>query len=255
MLRLNNVEVTYDPFIVVIRGLSLQVPEGKVVALLGSNGAGKSTTLKSISGVIVAERGRVTRGSIELNDKRIDNTSPDKIAKMGIVHVMEGRRIFRELTVIENLKVGISDGDVSLAFNFFPKLKELTNRRAGYLSGGEQQMLAIARALLSKPKVMLLDEPSLGLAPTIINELFNIIRRINDDEKVSILLAEQNALKALEISDYAYVMENGRIVLDGPSQEIMHNRDVQEFLMGLGESGRKSFREVKAYRRRKRWLS
>lgn len=255
MLRLTNIEITYDPFIVVIRGLSLQVPRGQIVALLGSNGAGKSTTLKSISGVIAAERGRVTRGTIEFEGKRIDNLSADKVAKLGILHVMEGRRIFRELTVLENLKVGLSDGDISTAFDFFPRLKELKDLRAGYLSGGEQQMLAIARALLGRPKVMLLDEPSLGLAPSIINELFKTIRRINEEGNITILLAEQNAIKALEIADYAYVLENGRIMLDGQSQDIMRNRDVQEFLMGLGESGRKSFREVKAYKRRKRWLS
>ncbi|MCS7127042.1 MAG: ABC transporter ATP-binding protein [Thaumarchaeota archaeon] len=255
MLRLTNIEITYDPFIVVIRGLSLQVPRGQIVALLGSNGAGKSTTLKSISGVIAAERGRVTRGTIEFEGERIDNLSADKVAKLGILHVMEGRRIFRELTVLENLKVGLSDDDISTAFDFFPRLKELKDLRAGYLSGGEQQMLAIARALLGRPKVMLLDEPSLGLAPSIINELFKTIRRINEEGNITILLAEQNAIKALEIADYAYVLENGRIMLDGQSQDIMRNRDVQEFLMGLGESGRKSFREVKAYKRRKRWLS
>ena len=255
LLKLNNVEITYEPFIRVVTGLSLEIPEGGIVALLGSNGAGKSTTLKAISGLIRAERGKVTKGSIDFTDKRIDNLSPERIARMGIIHVMEGRRVFEELTVEENLKTGLSSGDEDLAYNYFPQLKLRRKIRAGYLSGGEQQMLVIARALLINPKLMLLDEPSLGLAPAITGGLFKAIKEINEKEKVTILLVEQNAVKALEIADYGYVMENGHVVLDGKAEELANNKDIQEFFLGLGEAGRRSYREVKAYRRRKRWLS
>jgi len=259
LLELNNVEVVFNDFILVLKGISLEVPKGSIVALLGSNGAGKTTTLKTISGLIKPERGKVTRGHVIFNGKRIENRDPVENARDGIIQVMEGRRIFEELTVEENLKVGCymngSEVDLELVYNYFPNLKKKRNLRAGYLSGGEQQMLAIGRALLTKPKLLLLDEPSLGLAPKVAKEIFDIIRRINEEEGVTILLVEQNAKIALDLAEYGYVMENGRIVLDGEADKLKNNEDVKEFYMGITDRGRKNYREAKRYRRRKRWLS
>jgi branched-chain amino acid transport system ATP-binding protein len=263
MLKLNNIEVVYSEVILVLRGVSLQVPEGQIVTLLGANGAGKSTTLKAISGLLHTELGEVTRGSIEFNGQRIDRIPPEEIVRLGIVQVIEGRRLFPHLTVEENLQVGAlirGDGaavrrDLELVYTYFPRLKELRRKVAGYLSGGEQQMLVIGRGLMARPKLMLLDEPSLGLAPLLVQEIFEIIRRINEEEGTSILLVEQNAQVALNIAHYGYVMENGRVVLDGPAEVLRENEDIKEFYLGLTELGqRKSYREVKHYKRRKRWL-
>ena len=259
ILELNNVEVVFNDFILVLKGVSLEVPKGSIVALLGSNGAGKTTTLKTISGLIKPERGKVTRGHVIYNGKRIENRDPEENAKDGIIQVMEGRHVFEELTVEENLKVGCymskACDEIEIVYNYFPNLKLRKNLRAGYLSGGEQQMLAIGRALLAKPKLLLLDEPSLGLAPKVVKDIFNIIKRINEEEGVTILLVEQNARMALDIADYGYIMENGRIVLDGEAEKLKKNEDVREFYMGLTEKGRKSYREAKRYKRRKRWLT
>lgn len=264
MLALNNVEVMYDDVILVLKGLSLQVPEGKIVALLGSNGAGKTTTLKAISGLLKTEEGEVTDGSIEFLGKRIDGRDAATIVRMGIFQVMEGRRVFEHLTVEENLRAGgyTSKGDgnlknkLELVYNYFPRLIERRNQKAGYLSGGEQQMLAIGRALMAKPKLMLLDEPSLGLSPMLVQEIFGIVRKINQEEHATILLVEQNARIALGIADYGYLMENGRVVLEGTPEKLQDNEDVKEFYLGLTDVGkRKSYRDVKHYKRRKRWLS
>ncbi len=264
MLRLNNVEVIYSDVILVLKGVSLEVPPGKVVALLGANGAGKTTTLKAISGVLRTELGDVTDGSIELDGTRIDRMDPEEIVRLGIVQVMEGRRLFEHLTVEENLLVGAYSrtdtaevrGDLEKIYGYFPNLKEMRRRTSGYLSGGERQMLVMGRALMGRPKVMLLDEPSLGLSPLLVREIFKIVQRINSQERVSVLLVEQNARIALGISSYGYVMENGRVVLDGPSEKLMENEDIKEFYLGLSQKGRrKSYREVKHYRRRKRWLA
>jgi len=262
ILAINNIEVIYLDVILVLKGLSLEVGDKQIVALLGANGAGKSTTLKAISGLLKAEKGKVTDGTIEFMGERIDKKDPEEIVKMGIFQVMEGRRVFESLNVVENLIAATatrSNGrdirrDLDMVFDFFPKLAERKKQLAGYLSGGEQQMLVIGRALMAKPKLMLLDEPSLGLAPMIVKEIFDVIKRINEEEGVTILLVEQNARIALEIADYAYVMENGRVVLDGPAKELKDNPDVKEFYLGLNEVGRKSFKDVKHYRRRKRWL-
>ncbi len=265
MLELNNVEVVYGGVILVLRGISLQVPDGKIVTLLGANGAGKTTTLKSISGLLRTEEGEVTRGSIELDGRRIDRLEPEEIvSEMGIVQVLEGRRQFSHLTVEENLTVGgIARGhtrsmirrDLETVYGHFPRLRALKRNVSGYLSGGEQQMVVISRALMARPTLMLLDEPSLGLAPFLVTEIFKVIRQINQDAGVSILLVEQNARLALDIADYAYVMENGRIVLDGPAEKLKENEDIKEFYLGLTQVGeRKSYREVKHYKRRKRWL-
>jgi len=258
LLELNNIEVIYNDFILVLKGVSMEIEKGSIVTLLGPNGAGKTTTLKSISGLIKPERGEVTRGTIVYDGKRIENREPEENAMEGIIQVMEGRRIFEELTVEENLKVGSyisGNADFDMVYNYFPNLKERKNLRGGYLSGGEQQMLAIGRALLAKPKLLLLDEPSLGLAPMVVKEIFNIIKRINEQENVTILLVEQNAKLALEIADYGYIMENGRIVMDGEAEKLRQNEDVREFYMGMTEMGRKSYREAKRYKRRKRWLT
>jgi branched-chain amino acid transport system ATP-binding protein len=264
MLRLNNIEVIYSNVILVLKGVSLEVPPGKVVALLGANGAGKTTTLKAISGVLRTELGEVTDGSIELGGGRIDRMDPEEIVRLGIVQVMEGRRLFEHLTVEENLLVGAysrTDSaavreDLEKVYGYFPNLKEMRRRTSGYLSGGERQMLVMGRALMGRPKVMLLDEPSLGLSPLLVREIFKIVQRINSQERVSVLLVEQNARIALGISSYGYVMENGRVVLDGPSDKLMENEDIKEFYLGLSQKGRrKSYREVKHYRRRKRWLA
>jgi branched-chain amino acid transport system ATP-binding protein len=262
MLRLNNVEVKYAGVILVLRGVSVEVGDGKIVALLGANGAGKTTTLKAISGLLGTELGEVTDGSIEFDGQRIDNRIPEEIVKLGIVQVMEGRRVLVHLTTEENLKAGAyirKDGDIKtdldMIYEYFPPLKELRNQVSGYLSGGEQQMLVIGRGLMAKPKLMLLDEASLGLAPLMVKEIFEIVKKVNLEENTSVFLVEQNALAALSIAEYGYVIENGRIVLDGPGDKLRENQDVQEFYMGLSEVGqRKSYREVKHYRRRKRWL-
>ncbi|MDY7030454.1 MAG: ABC transporter ATP-binding protein [Thermodesulfobacteriota bacterium] len=264
MLVLNNIEVIYSNVILVLKGVSMELGEGKIAALLGANGAGKTTTLKAISGLLYTELGEVTEGSIQFKDIRIDKIGPEKTARMGIIQVMEGRRMFEHFTVEEELKVGAyASGDggdlkknMDMVYEYFPRLKDLRRRTSGLLSGGEQQMLVIGRALIAHPKVMLLDEPSLGLSPMLVNEIFEIIKRINTEEKTSIILVEQNAKAALDVADYGYVMENGRIVLDGPADKLKDNEDIKEFYLGLSEVGeRKSFREVKHYRRRKRWLS
>lgn len=264
MLEVNNIEVVYSDVILVLRGVSLEVDQGQIVALLGANGAGKSTTLKALSGLLISERGEVTRGSIEFEGQRIDNKTPDEIVRMGIVQVLEGRQLFRHLTVEENLITGAlfrdaSSGtlkqDLEEVYHYFPLLEEYRNRTSGYLSGGEQQMLVIGRALMAKPRLMLLDEPSLGLAPLLVRDIFEIIERINRESGVSILLVEQNASVALKTADYAYVMENGRIVLDGTTEQLADNVDIKEFYLGLTQVGeRKSYRDIKHYKRRKRWL-
>lgn len=263
MLTLNNVEVIYSDVILVLKGMSMQVPEGKIVGLLGSNGAGKSTTLKAISGLLKPEDGEVTDGGIEFLGKNIHNQDAADIVRMGIFQVMEGRRVFEHLTVEENLIAGgytRTDGgaqkDIQMVYEYFPRLKERQHQTAGYLSGGEQQMLAIGRALMAKPKLVMLDEPSLGLAPLLVREIFAIIERINKEQGTTILLVEQNANLTLSVADYAYIMENGRIVLEGYPDDLRNNADVREFYLGLTEVGsRKSYRDVKHYKRRKRWLS
>lgn len=263
MLSLNNVEVIYNDVILVLKGMSMDVPEGKIIGLLGSNGAGKSTTLKAISGLLKPEDGEVTDGTIEFMGTQIQNQDPENIVSMGIFQVMEGRRVFEHLSVEENLvaggytrRVGGLSEDMDIVFSYFPPLRERRRQTAGYLSGGEQQMLAIGRALMAKPKLMMLDEPSLGLAPLLVREIFEIINRINKEQRTTILLVEQNANLTLEVADHAYIMENGRIVLDGHPDDLRKNADVREFYLGLTEVGqRKSYRDVKHYKRRKRWLS
>lgn len=262
MLRINTIEVFYHGVILVLKGVSLEVPPMSIVSLLGANGAGKTTTLKAISGLLSTEVGRVTDGSIEWEGKRIENRTPERIVRQGIVQVMEGRRLFDHLTVNENL---VASGyaidshtvkkDIGTVYHYFPRLETLRHRTAGYLSGGELQMLVVGSALMSHPKLMLLDEPSLGLAPQLVTEIFEIVQKINAEEKVSILLVEQNAMMALSIADYCYVMENGRVVLDGTADKLRANEDIKEFYLGLSGVGtKKSYREVKHYRRRKRWL-
>ena len=264
MLQVNNIEVTYMNIIQVLRGVSLEVGDGKIVALLGANGAGKTSTLKAISGLLKTEEGEVTDGSINFDGKRIDRFSAEDIAAMGISQVMEGRRVLGHLSVEENLLVFAHNrkdrkevkNDKDTVFDYFPKIKDLRRQMSGYLSGGEQQMLVIGRALMARPKLMLLDEPSLGLAPLMVQEIYEIIQRINTEQKMAILLVEQNAIAALGIADYGYVMENGRVVLSGPAVMLRDNEDVKEFYMGLSAVGsQKSYREVKHYRRRKRWLA
>jgi branched-chain amino acid transport system ATP-binding protein len=264
MLKLNNIEVIYDQVILVLKGVSLEVPEGRIVALLGANGAGKSTTLKAISGLLRPERGEVTKGAIEFRGERLDRMAASQIVRLGIVQVMEGRRVFEHLTTAENLFTGAHTrtdssalaGDIDLVYSYFPRLAERRTLKAGYLSGGEQQMLAIGRALMARPKLILLDEPSLGLAPLLVHEIFDIIGRLNREEHVTILLVEQNAAAALRIADFGYVMESGRIVLDADAERLRSNEDIREFYLGLTDVGqRKSYRDVKHYRRRKRWLS
>jgi len=263
MLELNNIEVIYDRVILVLKGMSLRVDEGQIVALLGSNGAGKSTTLKAISGLLKPDDGEVTDGEIAFMGHSIQNSDPELIVRQGIFQVMEGRRIFRHLTVYENLRAGAFTredrhalSDLDLVYHYFPQLHGRRDRIAGYLSGGEQQMLAIGRALMAHPRLMLLDEPSLGLAPLVIAEIFKIIKTINQEQKTTILLVEQNANMALSVADYAYIMESGRVVLDGTPEKLSSNSDVREFYLGLTEVGvRKSYRHVKHYKRRKRWLS
>ncbi len=263
-LSVNNVEVIYDHVILVLKGVSLQVPKGGIVALLGANGAGKSTTLKSISNLLGAERGDVTKGNIEFKGARVDQLTPNELVKRGVIQVMEGRHCFAHLTVEENLLTGaytrkISRGELKdsleKVYHYFPRLKERRTSQAGYTSGGEQQMTAIGRALMAKPEMILLDEPSMGLAPQIVEEIFEIVKDLNAKEQVSFLLAEQNTMVALRYSDFGYIMENGRIVMEGEANYLANNEDVKEFYLGLAGEGRKSFRDVKHYRRRKRWLS
>ena len=264
MLQLNNIEVIYNDVILVLKGLSLEVPEGKIVALLGTNGAGKTTTLKAISGLLKPEDGAVTDGSIVYRNDAIDVLDAEEIVRLGIFQVMEGRRVFEHLDVEDNLMAGaytrkdrghLKD-DVDRVYEYFPRLRERRRQEAGYLSGGEQQMLAIGRAMMAAPKIMLLDEPSLGLAPLLVKEIFGIIQRINREDGTTILLVEQNASLALGIAGYGYIMEGGRVVLEGEPDVLMANEDVKEFYLGLTEMGsRKSYRDVKHYKRRKRWLS
>jgi len=266
MLKLNNIEVVYSDVILVLRGISLEVGEGQIVSVLGANGAGKSTALKAISGLLRTQEGEVTRGSIEFEGERIDKLSPDEIVRRGIVQVLEGRIIFQHLTVEENLMTGslfrarsgtraAIKKDLEQVYYYFPRLREMRQQTSGYLSGGEQQMLVIGRAIMARPRLMLLDEPSLGLAPMLVKMIFEIIKRINEESGVSILLVEQNANVALDTSSYAYVMETGRVVLDGPSDQLAENADIKEFYLGLTQLGeRKSYRDVKHYKRRKRWL-
>jgi branched-chain amino acid transport system ATP-binding protein len=260
LLEVNNIEVVYNDVILVLRGLSLRVPKGQIVALLGANGAGKSTTLKAISGLLKTEEGEVTRGSIHFDGARIDGTDPHLIVRRGIFQVMEGRRIVADMTCLENLRLGAftrSDGevksDIDRVYSFFPRLKERTGL-AGYLSGGEQQMLAIGRALMARPKLILMDEPSMGLSPLLVKEVFGIIRRLNEELGITILLVEQNARMALSVASYGYVMEGGKVVLDGTAEALSTNEDVKEFYLGGHGAERKSFRGLKSYKRRKRWL-
>jgi branched-chain amino acid transport system ATP-binding protein len=264
LLAVRNIEVIYDHVILVLKGVSLDVPEGGIVALLGANGAGKSTTLKAISGLLRTERGDVTKGTVEFAGAPIHRLDPAAVVRRGIVQVMEGRHVFEHLTVEENLLTGAyTQGqatgvrrDLDLVYTYFPRLAQRREVMAGYTSGGEQQMLAIGRALMAHPKVMLLDEPSMGLAPMLVSEIFDIVARLNREERLAVLLAEQNATVALRVAQYGYVMENGRIVLDGDAKAISANEDIKEFYLGLtGVGQRKSYRDVKHYRRRKRWLS
>jgi branched-chain amino acid transport system ATP-binding protein len=264
ILSVNNIEVVYDHVILVLKGVSLEVPKGGIVALLGANGAGKTTTLKAISNLLHAERGEVTKGSILFEGKPCHRLSPNELVRRGCIQVMEGRQCFGHLTVEENLLTGAftrRDGKAAIAqdlervYAYFPKLKERRQSLAGYTSGGEQQMTAVGRALMSKPKMILLDEPSMGLAPQIVEEIFEIVHTLNEKEGVSFLLAEQNTFMALRYARYGYILENGRVVLDGDAEHLRENEDVKEFYLGIGDSGRRSFRDVKHYKRRKRWLA
>jgi len=263
-LSVNNIEVIYDHVILVLKGVSLEVPEGGIVALLGANGAGKTTTLKAISNLLHAERGEVTKGSIEYHGERVDKLTPNELVRRGVCQVMEGRHCFAHLTVEENLLTGAftrrgSRADIAAAlekvYHYFPRLKQRRGSLAGYTSGGEQQMTAIGRALMAKPAMILLDEPSMGLAPQIVEEIFAIVADLNTREQVSFLLAEQNTMVALRFARYGYILENGRVVMDGPAEDLRSNEDVKEFYLGLSTAGRKSFRDLKHYRRRKRWLA
>ena len=265
LLAVNNIEVIYDHVILVLKGVSLEVPEGGIVALLGANGAGKSTTLKAVSNLLRSERGEVTKGSIEFRGERVDqHGSPTDLVTKGIVQVMEGRRCFEHLTVEENLLTGAytrKDGraaiheDLDKVYHYFPRLGERRDAQSGYTSGGEQQMTAIGRALMAKPSVILLDEPSMGLAPQLVQEIFDIVRDLNEKEGVTFLLAEQNTTVALRYASYGYILETGRVVMDGEAKSLAENEDVKEFYLGVSAGERKSFRDTKSYRRRKRWLS
>ena len=263
-LTVNNIEVIYDHVILVLKGVSLDVPRGSIVALLGANGAGKTTTLKAISNLLQAERGEVTKGTIEFDGKRVDRLTPSELVRMGVCQVMEGRHCFQHLTVEENLLTGAftrkgARAEINEAlekvYHYFPRLKQRRGSQAGYTSGGEQQMTAIGRALMARPNMILLDEPSMGLAPQIVEEIFEIVRDLNAKERVSFLLAEQNTMVALRFANYGYILENGRVVLDGSADTLRQNEDVKEFYLGLGSTGRRSYRDVKHYRRRKRWLA
>jgi branched-chain amino acid transport system ATP-binding protein len=262
LLVVNNIEVIYDRVILVLKGVSLQVGEGAIVTLLGANGAGKTTTLKAISNLLITERGEVTKGLIELRGQRVDRLTPVDLVRLGVVQVMEGRHCFQHLTVEENLLTGAyTRGHVDLredlekVYHYFPRLKERRRSQAGYTSGGEQQMTVIGRALMAKPSMILLDEPSMGLAPQLVEEIFAIVKSLNDKEGVSFLIAEQNTSIALRYATYGYILENGRVVMDGAAADLAANEDVKEFYLGLSGSGRRSFRDVKHYRRRKRWLA
>ncbi|MHA7808192.1 MAG: ABC transporter ATP-binding protein [Marinobacter adhaerens] len=266
LLEIDNIEVVYNKSVQVLRGLSLRVPKGAIVALLGSNGAGKSTTLKSVSGLLTLEDGEVTAGEVRFRGKDVKGVPPERLVRDGLFHVMEGRRVFEDLTVEENLiaatyalsgsKPSLSDS-YELVYNYFPRLKERRRQLAGYLSGGEQQMLALGRALIAQPDLIMLDEPSLGLAPLLVEEIFTIVARINREQGTAILLVEQNAAVSLAIASYGYIMENGKIVIDGPADKLTANEDVQEFYLGVGgkEGEARSYRDIKHYKRRKRWLS
>ena len=264
LLKVNNIEVVYNHIILVLRGVSLNVHQGGITALLGGNGAGKSTTLKAISNLLHSERGEVTKGSITYKDQSIMHENPSNMVKKGVIQVMEGRHCFEHLTVEENLLTGSytrSDGksaisaDLEMVYSYFPRLKERRRSQAGYTSGGEQQMCAIGRALMSRPETILLDEPSMGLAPQLVEEIFGIVKDLNEKEGVSFLLAEQNTNIALRFAHYGYILESGRVVMDGSAKDLRENPDVKEFYLGMAEGGRKSFRDVRSYRRRKRWLS
>ena len=264
LLDVNNIEVIYNHVILVLKGVSLTVPKGGITALLGGNGAGKTTTLKAISNLLHSERGEVTKGSINYRGERVQGMDPEALVKKGVIQVMEGRHCFEHLTVEENLLTGSytrKDGSAAIAndlekvYTYFPRLKERRKSQAGYTSGGEQQMCALGRALMSRPETILLDEPSMGLAPQLVEEIFQIVKSLNEQEGVSFLLAEQNTNVALRFAHYGYILESGRIVMDGPAAELRENPDVKEFYLGVSEEGRKSFREVRSYRRRKRWLA
>ena len=263
VLNVNGIEVIYNHVILVLKGVSLQVQEGRIAAILGGNGAGKTTTLRAISNLLKAERGEVTKGSIELRGERIENQTPADLVKKGVVQVMEGRHCFAHLTIEENLLTGSytrtdkgeMEANLEKVYSYFPRLKDRRTSQAAYTSGGEQQMCAIGRALMANPSVILLDEPSMGLAPQIVEEVFEIVKDLNQREKVTVLLAEQNTNMALQYADYGYIMESGRVVMDGAAAELRNNEDVKEFYLGVGGGERKSFRDVKSYKRRKRWLA
>jgi len=264
VLEVNNIEVIYNHVILVLKGVSLSVPKGGITALLGGNGAGKTTTLKAISALLQSERGEVTKGSIEYRGKNVQHADPADLVKQGVIQVMEGRHCFEHLTVEENLLTGAytrTDGkgaieaDLEMVYKYFPRLKERRKSQAGYTSGGEQQMTAIGRALMSKPETILLDEPSMGLAPQLVEQIFEIVKSLNEDQGYTFLLAEQNTNVALRYAHYGYILESGRIVMDGPAAELRENPDVKEFYLGMSDEGRKSFRDVRSYRRRKRWLA
>ena len=264
LLEINNIEVIYNHVILVLKGVSLSVPKGGITALLGGNGAGKTTTLKAVSNLLHSERGEVTKGSISYRGDPVAGLDPAEMVKRGVIQVMEGRHCFEHLTIEENLMTGAytrKDGrsaveaDLEMVYNYFPRLKERRRSQAGYTSGGEQQMCAIGRALMSKPETILLDEPSMGLAPQLVEEIFGIVKGLNESEGVSFLLAEQNTNVALRFAHYGYILESGRVVMDGPADELRENPDVKEFYLGMSEEGRKSFRNVRSYRGRKRWLS
>ena len=264
ILAVNNIEVIYDHVILVLKGVSLSVPRGGIVAILGANGAGKTTTLKAISNLLRTERGEVTKGSIEFEGERVDKATPNALVRRGCIQVLEGRHCFGHLTIEENLLTGAftrRDGnaairrDVEMIYDYFPRLRQRRGAMAGYTSGGEQQMCAIGRAMMSRPKMILLDEPSMGLAPQIVEEIFEIVRKLNVTENVSFLLAEQNTNMALKYANYGYILETGRVVMDGPAKSLRENEDVKEFYLGIAEGSKKSFREVKSYKRRKRWLA
>ncbi len=264
ILSVNNIEVIYKDVILVLKGMSLEVEEGRIVTILGNNGAGKTTTLKAISGILKSEDGEVTDGSINFYDKRIDKINPEEIVRMGIFQVMEGRRVIEDMSVEENLLAGAHtqknrksrNADMEMIYKYFPALITRKKIMAGYISGGEQQMMVLGRALMSRPKLLLLDEPSMGLSPLLVAEIFKIIKKINQEKKISILLVEQNAKLALSIASHGYVMENGRIVLDDTVEKLKKNKDIQEFYLGLSEVGqKKSYRDVKHYKRRKRWVT
>ncbi|MGR3640177.1 ABC transporter ATP-binding protein [Alterinioella nitratireducens] len=264
LLEVNNIEVIYNHVILVLKGVSLKVPKGGITALLGGNGAGKTTTLKAVSNLLHSERGEVTKGSIVYRGERVQDLSPSDLVERGVIQVMEGRHCFEHLTIEENLLTGSytrKDGrgaiaaDLDLVYDYFPRLKERRRSQAGYTSGGEQQMCAIGRALMSRPETILLDEPSMGLAPQLVEEIFGIVKGLNENEGVTFLLAEQNTNVALRFAHYGYILESGRVVMDGPAASLRENPDVKEFYLGMSEEGRKSFRDVRSYRRRKRWLS